>query len=30
MLFAEQETGVPIERAIALVGTMRGFVTIID
>jgi hypothetical protein len=30
VLFAEQETGVPLDRAIALVGTMRGFVTIID
>lgn len=29
-LHGEQETGVAIDRALALVGTMRGFVTIID
>jgi len=29
-LHGEQETGVGLERALALVGTMRGFVTIID
>ena len=29
-LFAEQENGICLERALALVGTMRGFVTIID
>lgn len=29
-LVQEQDTGIPLERALALVGTMRGFVTIID
>lgn len=29
-LHAEQEDGVSLERALSLVGTMRGFVTIID
>jgi hypothetical protein len=29
-LHEEQETGVTLSRALALVGTMRGFVTIID
>ncbi len=29
-LHGEQETGVELSRALALVGTMRGFVTIID
>ncbi len=29
-LFAEQTEGIGLERALALVGTMRGFVTIID
>lgn len=29
-LAAEQDSGIAIDRAIALVGTMRGFVTIID
>lgn len=29
-LHGEQESGVAIDRALALVGTMRGFVTIID
>lgn len=29
-LHAEQENGVALSRALALVGTMRGFVTIID
>jgi hypothetical protein len=29
-LFAEQEDGIALDRALLLVGTMRGFVTIID
>lgn len=29
-LSAEQESGIALDRALALVGTMRGFVTIID
>lgn len=30
VLHTEQENGINLERALALVGTMRGFVTIID